>query len=93
VKIVRIKFSPEAEEVYNYLNTEAPISKTERMILDAVNKKSQLVKANPHYGDPVAKKLIPQEYKVKVWRKQSVSRRTACVLADVIHAYEQRYGS
>ena len=65
MRIVRVKFSPEAEEVYNYLNTEAPNSKTEPMILDAVNKKSQLVKVNPHYGDPVAKKLIPHEYKMK----------------------------
>lgn len=65
MKIVRIKFSPEAEEVYNYLNSEAPTSKTERMILNAVNKKSALVKSNPHYGDPIAKNLIPAEYKLK----------------------------
>ena len=57
--------SPEAEEVYNYLNKEAPTSKTERMILNAINKKVELIKKNYHYGDPIAKDLIPQEYKEK----------------------------
>lgn len=65
MKKVRAILSPEAEEVYKYLNEEASHSKTERMILNAVRKKIELVKANPHYGDPIAKKLIPQEYKTK----------------------------
>ena len=62
MKIIRIKLSPEAEEVYAYLNHEAPTSKTERMILKAVDQKKELIKANPHYGEPVAKKLFPVEY-------------------------------
>ena len=61
-KIVRVTLSPEAEEVYVYLNKEAPTSKIEQSILRAVNKKTELIKANPHYGNPIAKKLIPQEY-------------------------------
>jgi len=65
MKSVRVIFSPEAEKVYNYLNEQSPTSKTERMILNAINKKVELIKANFHYGDPVAKKLIPQEYKIK----------------------------
>ena len=64
-KTVWVTFSPEAEEVYKYLNEEAPTSKTERMILNALNKKIELIKLNIHYGDPVAKRLIPEEYKVK----------------------------
>ena len=63
MKIIRIKFSPDAEEVYNYLNKEAPNSKTERMIFDAFSKKIELMKENPHYGNPIKKELIPQEYK------------------------------
>jgi len=55
--------SPEAEEVYNHLNKEAPTSKTERMILKAINQKVELIKVNPHYGNGVAKKLFPEEYK------------------------------
>lgn len=65
MKIVRVKLSPEAEEVYKHLNREAPDSKTERMILKAVNQKVELIKSNPHFGDPIAKKLIPKEYKQK----------------------------
>lgn len=63
MKIIRIKFSPDAEEIYNYLNKEAPNSKTERMIFDALRKKIELMKENPHYGDALKKELIPQEYK------------------------------
>ena len=65
MKTVRVILSPEAEEVYHYLNSQAPTLKTERMILKAVQSKIALVKENVHYGDPVAKKLIPQEYKTK----------------------------
>lgn len=64
-KIVRIVLSPEAEEVYKYLNEEAVDSKTERMILNAVEKKKELIKANPHYGEPIAKDKIPYGYKRK----------------------------
>jgi len=39
MRIVRVKLSPEAEEVYKRLNEEATTSKTERMILKAVNQK------------------------------------------------------
>jgi len=62
MKKVRVILSPEAEEVYKHLNKEAPTSKTDRMILNAINKKVELIKANCHYGDPIAKSLIPQEY-------------------------------
>jgi len=65
MKAVKVILSPEAEETYNYLNREAPNSKIERGILNAVNKKTELIKANPHYGNPIAKKLIPKEYKQK----------------------------
>lgn len=65
MKIVRVKLSPEAEEVYKHLNEEAPASKRERMILKAVNQKVELIKTNPHYGDPIRKDKIPEEYKQK----------------------------
>jgi len=35
------------------------------MILNSVNKKVALIKLNNHYGEPIAKKLIPEEYKKK----------------------------
>ena len=59
---VSVILSPEAEEVYNYLNNQASVSKQERMILKAINQKIELIKANPHYGDPIRKNLFPEEY-------------------------------
>ena len=35
------------------------------MILRAVNQKVELIKINPHFGDPIAKNLIPEEYQHK----------------------------
>ncbi len=65
MKIIRVKLSPEAEEVYKHLNNEAPTSKTERMILKAVNQKVELIKSNPHFGNPISKNRIPTEYQQK----------------------------
>ena len=65
MKTVKIIFSPEAEKIYKYLNAKAPLSKTEKMILNALNKKIELIKLNTHYGDPISKNLIPKEYKEK----------------------------
>jgi hypothetical protein len=62
MKIVKVIFSPEAEEVYKYINKESEAAKGERMLLKAINQKIELIKANPHYGDPIAKGLIPKEY-------------------------------
>jgi len=62
LKKVRVILSEEAEEAYNYLNEHASESKIERSILNSINKKVELLKANPHYGDPISKKLIPKEY-------------------------------
>ena len=62
MKTVRVILFPEAEEVYDFLNREAPDSKNEQAILNAVNKKVELIKENIHYGQPIAKKLIPPEY-------------------------------
>ena len=62
MKKIRVILSAEAEEVYKFLNAEAPTSKNERMILNAINKKVELIKLNFHYGDPIAKNKIPNEY-------------------------------
>jgi len=65
MKETRVIFSPEAEYVYKKLNAEAESSKQSRMILKAVNNKIGLIKSNIHYGDPIAKNIIPEEYKQK----------------------------
>lgn len=59
---VRVVLSPDAEEVYKKLNSEAETNKQSRMILNAINNKKELIKANIHYGNPIAKNLIPREY-------------------------------
>lgn len=65
MKDVRVILSQEAGEVYKKLNAEAENSKQSRMLLNAVNNKIGLIKSNIHYGNPVAKDLIPEEYKQK----------------------------
>ena len=59
-KIVKIVLSPEAEEAYKELNTLAVDSKIERSILNSIEKKKDLIKSNPHYGEPISKDKIPQ---------------------------------
>lgn len=65
MKEIKVILSPEAKEVYEYLNNEALSSKIERSILKAIQQKIELIKSNPHYGNPIAKNLIPKEYKEK----------------------------
>ena len=65
MKISRVILSPEAEEAYNLLKEVAADSKIERSILNSIEKKKELIKANPHYGEPIAKDKIPFEYKQK----------------------------
>ena len=55
-------FSTEAQAVYTFLQIKSVSSKQERMILVAIDTKVRSIKNNIHYGDPIAKKLIPQEY-------------------------------
>ena len=64
MKLVRVIFSPEAEEAYKLLNESAD-SKIERSIINSIEKKKDLIKANPHYGEPISKEKIPEEYKIK----------------------------
>lgn len=65
MKEVRIILSPEAKEVYSRLNSEANTSKEARMLLKSINQKVELIKANIHYGNPISKNLIPEEYQKK----------------------------
>ena len=60
MKIIKVVLSPEAREVYKYLNANIE-SKQERMILKSLHQKIELIKMNPHYGNQVAKGLIPKE--------------------------------
>ncbi|MDD3264181.1 MAG: hypothetical protein PHT94_04790 [Candidatus Nanoarchaeia archaeon] len=65
MKRIRVILSKDAEVVYKYLNSRAINSKNENMILSSFHKKIDLIKSNVHYGNPISKKLIPEEYKIK----------------------------
>ena len=62
MKTVRVILSEDAEEVSKFLNKEATHSKIKKTILKAIKKKVELIKMNPHYGEPISKKLIPKKY-------------------------------
>jgi len=64
-KEIKIILSSEAREVYEHLNREAPNSKTERTLLRSIQQKIEFIKQNPHYGNPISKKLIPRDYNIK----------------------------
>jgi len=65
MKTVRVVFSPEAEEAYNCLNQGARHGKAGQAVLRSINQKIELIKSNPHYGNPMAKNLIPKECRQK----------------------------
>ncbi|MDD2678407.1 MAG: hypothetical protein PHT91_00360 [Candidatus Nanoarchaeia archaeon] len=62
MKHVRVILSKEASQAYEYFNSKAMNSKIEKSIFNSINKKVELIKQNIHYGEPIAKKLIPPEY-------------------------------
>ena len=62
MKKIRVILSSDAKEIYNHLIRKATSSKTEKTILLAITKKIELIKSDPHYGDPIAKNLIPKQY-------------------------------
>ena len=62
MKKIRLILSSDATEIYNDLKRKATTSKIERSILSAIIKKVELIKSDPHYGDPIAKDLIPSFY-------------------------------
>jgi len=63
--MIIISFSDESKKVLNYLLIKSKTSKTERMMLKAIKNKTELIKINKNYGNPIAKKLIPKEYLLK----------------------------
>jgi hypothetical protein len=71
-KPVRVVLLGDADKAFKKLNEivgnqiESGKDNTEEMqLLKSIRQKIDFVKANPFYGDPVAKNLIPKEYKVE----------------------------
>lgn len=65
MKYVRVILTPEAADAYQNLMSKVSDSKQEEVILNAFLQKVELLKENIHYGQPIAKKLIPAEYKTR----------------------------
>lgn len=59
---VEIVLSSEAQEVFEYLNEKADSCKNERVMLNAIRQKADLIKVNRNYGNQIPKNLIPKEY-------------------------------
>ena len=71
-KPVRVVLLGEADKAFKNLNEvigrqiEIGRDNTDEMqLLKSIKQKIDFVKANPFYGDPIAKKLIPKEYKIE----------------------------
>ena len=58
--MTKIIFSPEAEETYNQL-----IEQKSDTMLKAIKDKIEHIQNNPHFGQPIAKRLIPKRYTLK----------------------------
>ncbi|MBW2990311.1 hypothetical protein KY348_01255 [Candidatus Woesearchaeota archaeon] len=63
----KIRFSDEAKEVLSFITESAANSKKEKMLLNAIMSKIEIIKKNPHYGNNIPKGLIPKYYKDKYY--------------------------
>ena len=62
MKNVKLKFSIEAQA--RYVELEKSSKKQEKMLLSSIQQKEEILKKNSHHGNPIAKRLIPQRYKL-----------------------------
>ncbi len=65
MKSVKVILSKDAKEIFDYLTKESQSSKIEKTILNSLKQKIDFIKSNPHYGNPISKKLFPKEYQQK----------------------------
>ncbi len=72
---VRVILTPEAADAYHSFLSKASDSEQEEVILNAFLQKIELLKDNVHYRQPIAKKLIPAEYKTKYESGMPISFR------------------
>ncbi len=59
----RVIFTRNALSVYQQLREDAQSSKEARMLLDAIDRKTTLLAADGHLGNPIAKRLFPEQYR------------------------------
>lgn len=77
-KPVRVILTGEAKETFERLNAvvgeqiaKGVENSGEMQLLRSINQKSELIKANPFYGENIPKRQIPKEYNVaNLWRAE-----------------------
>ncbi|PQV42873.1 MULTISPECIES: hypothetical protein [Methanohalophilus] len=62
MKEVRIVLIDNAADSYHWLQEKASDSKVEMAIVKAIRNKTDILKRDVHYGQPISKKLIPDTY-------------------------------
>lgn len=60
--MIEVEFENEAEYIYRNILEKSQKSKIARSIINAINQKIGWIKYDKHYGNPIAKNLIPKEY-------------------------------
>jgi len=65
MKKVRVILSQEAKKVYLDLKVRSDRSKSEEALFKSITNKVELIKSNPHFGDPISKKMIPEKYRIE----------------------------
>ena len=71
-KPVRVVLLEDADKAFRKLNEivgrqieSGKENSAEMQLLKSIRQKIEFIKNNPFYGEPVAKNLIPEEYKIK----------------------------
>ncbi|MFA5763586.1 MAG: hypothetical protein WC915_02135 [archaeon] len=65
MKKIRVILSKNANEAYLELTANSKESKLEKSLLKSINHKIDLIKLNPHLGNPISKDKIPKIYKTQ----------------------------
>ena len=64
-KPIRVVLAPEMLLFYDSLSEKALTNNTARILFHGISHKVEILRQNSNYGDTLAKKLIPLEYKIK----------------------------
>lgn len=62
-KTVRITFSASARETLEALKEEAADNNEQATLVRSIEQKLECIRQNSHFGNPIAKRLLPKKYK------------------------------
>ncbi len=111
---VRVVLLDEASAEYRHLNEivgsqskEGKENTSEMQLLRSIRQKTELLKANPFYGDNIKKDLIPRSYQAQnLWRVELIGYwrmiytikgdnvEIVCFVLDILDhgAYDKKFG-